>query len=398
VTTVEPKGPQTFEYHPRAGVAPLMSWFERIDSLIAAAPYHYSTAAQGFAMLTSLEGIRDVMQHPDAFSNSSVDPTEPNPPYLWIPEMLDPPVHTKWRQLLAPYFSPARIADMEEGVRALARKLVDEIAPKGRCDFTADFAGVYPIQIFLELMGLPVEDAPRFLVWEDHILNPDPETDPDQSRSYQAMQDVMAYFSELFERRRAEPADDLVSAALSWRIDGEPIPDADLLSMCLLMFMAGLDTVTAQLSWTYYHLAANPSDRERLVRDPALIPDAVEESLRFYTIVTPSRKVMRDTVVAGCPLKPGEMVYLPLAAACRDPRGFDDADRFILDRSPNNHIAFGAGAHRCVGSHLARRELRVALEEWHKRIPVYRIAEGTEPATRLGGQRTCIDLVLTWDV
>jgi cytochrome P450 len=371
MTTVEqPRGPQTVEYHPISGAAPLMSWFERIDSLIAAAPYHHSTVAQGFPLLTSLDGIREVLQHPDLFSNSAVAATEPDPPYMWIPEMLDPPAHTTWRHLLAPFFAPSRMARMEEGVRALARKLVDDLAPTGRCNFMTDFALVYPIRIFLELMGLPVDDAPRFLVWEDHILNGDEETDPDHSRAYQAMQDV----------------------------DGQPIPDDDLLSMCLLMFMAGLDTVTAQLSWTFYHLAANPSDRQRLVSDPGLIPHAVEESLRFYTIVSPSRKVMRDTVVAGCPMSAGEMVHIPLAAACRDPKGFYDADQFILDRDPNPHIAFGAGPHRCVGSHLARRELRVAVEEWHKQIPVYRIAEGTQPMARLGAQKTCLDLVLTWDV
>jgi len=391
--------PTELAYEPKSGTHPLMEWYERIDGMIATGPAHRSTVAQGFWVLTSLDGIREVLQHPETFSNTAVEAIDPNPQYRWIPEMLDPPEHTRWRQLLAPYFTPRRMAEMDQGVRDLAASLVAELAPRGHCDVLQDFALVYPIRIFLDLMGLPVEDTDQFLVWEDHILNGTLETDPDHARALKAMQDVMAYFAELIARRRLDPRDDLVSeAATKWKIDGQDIPDDDLLSMCLLMFMAGLDTVTAQLSWSLYHLASHPDDRRRVVDDPDLIPDAVEELLRFYTIVKPSRKVMTDIDFEGCPMKAGDMVHLPLAAACRDPKAFPDADEVILDRKPNSHIAFGAGPHRCVGSNLARRELRIAMEEWHKRIPVYRITEGTEPTARLGSQVTAQELELSWDV
>jgi cytochrome P450 len=394
-----PAVPTELAYEPKSGTHPLMEWYERIDGMIATGPAHRSTVAQGFWVLTSLDGIREVLQHPETFSNTAVEAIDPNPQYRWIPEMLDPPEHTRWRQLLAPYFTPRRMAEMDAGVRNLAAALVAELAPRGHCDVLQDFALVYPIRIFLDLMGLPVEDTDQFLVWEDHILNGTLETDPDHSRALRAMQDVMAYFAELIARRRLDPHDDLVSeAATKWKIDGEDIPDDDLLSMCLLMFMAGLDTVTAQLSWSLYHLASHPDDRSRLVDDPDLIPDAVEELLRFYTIVKPSRKVMTDIDFEGCPMKAGDMVHLPLAGACRDPKAFPQADEVILDRKPNSHIAFGAGPHRCVGSNLARRELRIAMEEWHKRIPEYRITEGTEPTARLGSQVTAQSLELSWDV
>jgi cytochrome P450 len=198
----------------------------------------------------------------------------------------------------------------------------------------------------------------------------------------------MEMFREISIERRAHPTgnDDLVNAALSWEIDGEKISDDDLVAFFLLMFEAGLDTVTNELSYATWHLATHPEDRQRILDDPALIPFAIEEFLRYYAIVTPSRKAMADVVHHGCPIKKGDMVYLPLAAATRDPREFPEADRVVIDRSPNNHIAFGAGPHRCLGSHLARREMRIALEEWHKRIPSYEVPEGADVPEYIGVQ------------
>lgn len=139
------------------------------------------------------------------------------------------------------------------------------------------------------------------------------------------------------------------------------------------MFQAGLDTVASQLSYAVYHFATHPHDRQRIVEDPSLIPTANEELLRYYAFVPPGRKVAQDTEVAGCPMKAGDMVLLPLVAANRDPKEFDRADEVIIDRRNNRHIAFGAGPHRCLGSHLARLELQVAMEGWHERVPDYEI-------------------------
>jgi cytochrome P450 len=212
-----------------------------------------------------------------------------------------------------------------------------------------------------------------------------------------AMTATIEYFTTVIAERRRERRDDLVSAALSWTIDGQPIPDADLLSMCLLLFMAGLDTVTCQLMWSLHHLATHPDDRRRLVEDPSLIPSAVEEFLRVYTIVRPARKIMRDVEWQGCPMKAGEMIFLPLSGACRDPQVFSDPGEVVLDRSPNNHIAFGAGPHRCLGGHLARREMRIALEEWLTRIPDFRIADGATIEEWGGHQLGLVSLPLVWD-
>jgi cytochrome P450 len=162
------------------------------------------------------------------------------------------------------------------------------------------------------------------------------------------------------------------------------------------MFMAGLDTVTIQLNYSWWHLATHDGDRARIVKEPEIIPNAVEELLRAYAFVAPGRKVMKDGDFHGCPMKAGDMVLLPLCGATRDPAAFPEPTRVDFDRPANNHLAFGAGPHRCLGSHLARRELRVALEEWHKRIPDYRIPDGAV-IDEHGSMFGINQLPLVWD-
>jgi cytochrome P450 len=164
--------------------------------------------------------------------------------------------------------------------------------------------------------------------------------------------------------------------------------------------MAGLDTVTQQLAYSFLHLATHQSDRQRLVDEPAIIPVAIEELIRYYATVTPGRKVMEDTDFHGCPMKAGQIVFMPLCGGTRDASEFPAADRVDFDRVNNHHMAFGAGPHRCVGSHLARRELRIAFEEWHLKIPEYRLAPGfdaSQIAEHSGGGVFGIDsLQLVW--
>jgi cytochrome P450 len=165
------------------------------------------------------------------------------------------------------------------------------------------------------------------------------------------------------------------------------------------MFMAGLDTVSIQLSYAFWHLATHADDRVRVASDPSVIPAAVEEFLRQFAFVAPARKVMVDTDFHGCPLQKGDMVFTPLCGATRDPSvAGDGAATVRFDREVNNHIAFGAGPHRCLGSHLARRELRVALEEWHRVIPSYRLTPGVDVTEHGGGLYGIDRLELSWDV
>ncbi|MCW2620732.1 MAG: cytochrome [Frankiales bacterium] len=353
-------------------------------------------AGHEFWLVSRMADIRAAFQNSEIFSNSAVSPTDgPNPPYRWIPEMLDGAEHTAWRQLLGPFFTPGVVDRMEAKMRRQMNEIIDEVIDKGECDFVQDVALRFPNTIFMEMLGLPVADAATFQAWETRILHGSNETRA--TDALPAMMEVMGYFANLIAERRREPQDDILSRVLTFEIGGTPVSDDDLLALLLLLFMAGLDTVAMQLAYSFLHLSTNDGDRQRLVDEPALIPTAIEEFVRYYAFVTPGRKVMQDTEIDGCPVKAGQMVYLPLASANRDPREFADAEQVLIDRSPNPHIGFGAGRHRCLGSHLARRELRIALEEWHRRIPHYRLAPGAQVSEH-GGQIGLDNLPLQWDV
>jgi cytochrome P450 len=203
---------------------------------------------------------------------------------------------------------------------------------------------------------------------------------------------IDASLRELFDERRSQPRDDLASYLLSCEIDDRPLTDEELLSIGRLLFIAGLDTVAATLGWSFYHLAIRPQDRRDLAVRPELSSTAVEEFLRYYSVITSSRTVAEDTSINGCPMHAGDSIVIPLAPVNRDASEYEAADQFILDRHPNRHVGFGLGPHRCLGSHLARTELRIALEEWLVRIPDFSVghpdwrpeASGLEPLLGIG--------------
>jgi cytochrome P450 len=195
-----------------------------------------------------------------------------------------------------------------------------------------------------------------------------------------AMQEVTAYFAGHVAQRRKGPADDLISALISANDkNGQPLSDSQVVGSLRLLLIAGIDTTWSAIGASLWHLARTPSDRERLVAEPELMPVAIEELLRAYSPVTMAREVVKETTVSGCPMKPGNMVLLSFPAANRDPAIFPDAGKVVIDRKENRHAAFGLGIHRCVGSNLARMEMTVAVEEWLKRIPSFRL----DPAGRV---------------
>jgi cytochrome P450 len=367
--------------------------FGRIDALRESGAIHFGDAAgHPFWAVTAMEPIREAFQHPQVFSSTAVVPDAPEPPYYWIPEMLDAPLHNKWRKLLGPLFSPGAVAALAPRIGERFAAIIAEVAPRGHCDFVADVALRFPNQIFMDLMGLPVTDAGQFQDWETAILH---EGSSASGRAMQAAGEVHAYFTAVIAQRRRDPRDDIISKALAWTIDGQPVTDTDMMAFCLLMFMAGLDTVSTQLAYSVLHLATHDGDRARINADHALITPAIEEFLRYYAFVTPGRKVTRDTELAGQPLHAGDMVFLPLAAANRDEAEFPHASQVIIDRTGNRHIAFGAGPHRCLGAHLARLELSTALTAWHTAIPNYHI-DPTTPIREHGGQIGLSNLPLAW--
>jgi cytochrome P450 len=396
--TLEPKG--SYEGVPLYDFddsmrAQIMTHQRRWDDLSDRHPAFRSDYAQGFWVITDAEAIQSAYQDPGTFSSGSVVPIDPDPQYLWIPEMLDPPVHTEWRRLLGREFSPSTIARRESEIRELAQRLVSEIAPLGGGDVLDLFARQFPTRIFMRMMGLPAEDLDQFLFWVDEILHLPREEDPDKGRMMKAYASVSDYFDEQIALRRTDPRDDLLSRAMSWTVGGEPIGDVDMHAFCVLMFQAGLDTVPIQLGYSFYHLATHPADRQAIVDDPSLISTAVEEILRVYSFVQPSRRATRDVELAGCPIKAGEMALLPLAVINRDPSRYENPLEIDLTRETSNHVAFGSGPHRCLGSHLARLELNIGLEEWHKAIPDYRLA-GDENPMQFGSMYGPQSMRLTW--
>jgi cytochrome P450 len=370
------------------------------DQLRAMGPVVKVPSGSGFYMLTGHEETLRVAQDAETFPQwTTIIATGEPMPVIPIPENLNGPIHTKWRRVLAPYFSPREAARWQDRIRALAVELIDAIVDKGKCDFTADFALRYPTTIFLELMGLPTEQLEDLLRWEQAILHWDSEQGPEAMVAAQLA--VMEYFANIIAERRAAPRGErppgLITESLDWEIDGELISDEDLLRFHLLMFMAGLDTVTAELGYGFLHLATHPDDRRKIVERPELIPNAMEEMLRLYPIVNAPREAARDTEIAGCPIRKGEFVVLGMPGAGRDSAFYEDARVADFEGPARPHLTFGAGPHRCLGAHLARHELAIAYEEWHKRIPDYSVDEDI-PMTETAGQMFSLNnLPLRWD-
>jgi len=374
-----------------AGGCPVNSGFARLTELGTQAPIvevEPTNGLPGYLIAATGEAVVEVFQDPQRFSSNAVIPIEPEPEYLMIPVMIDPPDHTTWRRLLAPHFVPSRVQLLEERIRGRCVELIEGFAEAGSVNFIDEFAAQFPNFVFMELLGLPQEDFDQFMIWENKIMHASTETDPDRSGARQAMVEVATYLGNLIEARRADPSlngDDLLAAALNWEIDGEPVSTGDLQNLCMFLFIAGLDTVAAQLTVMFHHLGTHPEHRRRIVTDPAVIPQAVEEYLRVFPNVATGRKVTTDTEVAGVPVKAGQMILLPTSPAGRDYSAYPDADVVDFDRPVVRHASFGAGPHRCIGAHLARLELRIALEEWHKRLPEYTVQDPDSITEHTGG-------------
>lgn len=328
--------------------------------------------------LSRYEDVMWAMRHPEVFSSHDVVNIGNDMPL--IPLSVDPPDHRKYRRLLDPEFSPTKMADLESESRALVNRIIDEFVANGSCEFHEDFATPLPSTIFLALVGLPQSDLPQFLRWRDDTIRPDAKTPEDAQRIREAAGGaITGYFETALEEKRRNPDDRLLSRIVVAEVDGRPLTQAEMLGMCHLLLLGGLDTVTATLDCMIAYLAQHPERRRAVVADPELMNAAIEELLRHQTpVMMVPRVVAQDCEIGGVALSAGDGATLLIGAANVDAEEFDDPSEVRLDRESNRHLAFGGGPHRCLGSHLARMELRVAMEEFHKRIPEYSIAEGTE--------------------
>jgi cytochrome P450 len=368
-------------------------------------PIWMNTLAQGFWLLTSYELVRDMYRNPAVFTSDSITPHEPNQAFKLIPTNINPPDHRKYRSFLNPWFTPRAVAAREDDIRETARRIVAELAGGDGQDVVQAFCLVLPTEVFLKVVGLPVEDAPQFVEWvEDFFRGFSGEEgmergDGQQPKMAAATAAIIAYIDEVVADRRANPRDpevDFFSDMVRQTIDDRPISDEELQSLGLLLVIAGLDTTRAHLGWLLYHLATHPEDRRRMATDEAIIPTAVEESLRYYSMIFGNgRKVGQDVEWHGVTLREGDMVFGLNTAANRDPKVFEDPDTFKIDRVIKHHVGFADGPHKCLGLHLARAEMRVAMEEWHKLIPEYELVEGVALSER-GVELSLHSLPLTW--
>ncbi len=306
---------------------------------------------------------------------------EPVLQYGLPPISADPPLHTWTRRLLLPWFSHRRVEEYEAMTRELCSELVDGFATSGTADAARDYAQQIPVRVIASILGVPASMSDTFTGWVRDLL----EFADDPERRQRGAEGLINFFVAEVERRRTEPGDDLLSDLLHSEFDGRPLEESVVLGVAAIVLIAGVDTTWSAIGSSLWHLANHPDDRRRLVDDPDAWPLAIEELLRAYSPVTMARVVTDDVEFAGCPMKAGDKVLMNFPAANRDPVAFQDADRVVLDRQLNRHVAFGSGIHRCAGSNLARMELRVALEEWLRRIPEFRVAEEAE-VTWAGGQ------------
>jgi cytochrome P450 len=335
-------------------------------------------------MLTCRKEVDEAFRNPQVFSSNmaAVDLKNARP---LIPLQIDPPEHKKYRKILDPLFAPRAMGLLEASVTKLANDLIDRFIDDGEVDFAQSFSIPFPSQVFLTLLGLPLDDLPIFLGMKDGIIRPDhasgaPWGSETALTHQQATADsIYAYFNRMLDEREVEAKDDLLTQFLTFEVEGERLTRNDILDICFLFLIAGLDTVTATLDCMFAYLAQHPEQRDEIVADPSIIPAVVEELLRWETpVMAVIRVATEDTEVSGCPIKAGDQVVAMLGSANTDEGDLPDADVVRFDRDVNKHLAFGGGVHRCLGSHLARQELRIAVREWHRRITSYAIAEGTE--------------------
>jgi cytochrome P450 len=328
----------------------------------------------GFHVISRYADITKAARDYATFSSAEGTGTPPIPMRL-LPIDTDPPLHREYRRILNPSFTPQAVMVRAGEWRKLALEILDRIDFDHEFDLVSAFALPFPQWVALRVIGFPDEDRADLAGWIDDITRL---RGIDDAKVGEASVGVMMRIMQrLEERRDAARADDMLSVLLDAEIDGRKLEDDELLFSITLLLLGGLDTTTSAIAMAFHHLAEHPADRRRLLDEPELLDTAVEEFVRFATPVQGlGRTVTSDTEVSGCPLQAGDRVMLLWASGNRDPEAFDRPDEVILDRHPNHHLGFGAGPHHCVGSHLGKLMVRIALEELLPRLGDFEIAAG----------------------
>ena len=297
-----------------------------------------------------------------------------------VPITMDPPEHTQYRAPLQRVFSPKTIAALKDSIRALAAELIAEVRQQGGCDFMATIGEQLPVQVFLKMLGLPLDRLPEYRA----IVKAHMQSIGDRAGTVMRMRQIADSMQDVVLARKDDPQDDIISMLWALEVDGKKSTLEDMENYGVLLFIAGLDTVMNGMGLAMRGLATDPELQARLRADPKLIPEASEEMLRRYTFTVPVRTVRREKEIAGAPVRPGDQFILYLPAADLDASEFPAPDQYDMKRENNVHIAFGVGPHRCLGSHLARIEIQLLYEEMLAGLPEFRL-DPDLPPTYHGG-------------
>jgi cytochrome P450 len=379
---------------------PLFETYELLDAERERGPFLWNDSRpRPFWMITDYEHVLEALQLPDVFSNEVISALTPEHTFDLLPQYLDPPEHTAMRRVLNRWFAPAAVRRLEPLVLRRCDELIDELRPQGGCDLVSDFAIRFPTDLFLATLNLPISDGAVFLEHVENVFKSFAGRGLKQAAI--STEWIRGYFDQAIADREGAPQDtetDFISRLLVATPGGEPMPREDIITICYTAMLAGLDTTRSALGYIFHHLALDPDLRHRLTAQPELWPKAVEEFLRLYPLVyMDGRLVTRDIDFHGMPMRKGNIVWLGLGSANHDPQKFTGPRTFDLDREQlSHHLSFGAGPHRCLGMHLARHELVIAVTEWHKRIPDYELAT-TEQLYERGAQLSINRLPLRWD-
>ncbi|MBA68167.1 MAG: cytochrome [Rhizobiales bacterium] len=347
----------------------------------------------GHWMITRYEDIMDVVRDPEHFSVREMQIPRVEDPPLFIPLSLDPPDNIPYRQALMPFFAPKTVRAMEPKIRQFAIEMIEAVEKRGECDFVDDISSQFPVSVFMELMGMPLERLREFRTQADAFF--ESRSDEDIAANFGK---IVAIMTELIETRRAEPKDDLISKMTQFEINGRPISLGELQSICSILFLGGMDTVTNVSSYLFRHLAGDAALQDRLSEEPEKIKDFIEEGLRSFGVVNTPRLVTKDFERFGVPFRQGDMVLCMLPLGGRDDRKTKDPNKFDIDREKIDHVTFSSGPHLCLGHTLARLEMRILTEEWLKRIPSFRLKPGTMAHSRVGTVMALEQLPLEWSV
>jgi cytochrome P450 len=357
-------------------------------------PWSTSGNQSGAWVVTRYEDIRRVYEDNDTFSSQGVAQFQMLAGETWpsIPLGIDPPDHGRYRKFLNPWFTPVAMTKLEPRIRAIITEMIDEFADKGEVDIAYDFGRVFPVRVFLDLMGFPFAMFDPFLAWEWDILH-----EPDIMTKAAAVQGILAYLRGFIAEKQAAPDDSLGSDIANGSIDGKALTPDEIIGTTWFLWLGGLDTVASTISQMFRRLGYDPALQTRIRDNPAIIPSAVEEFLRVQPLVNSGRKVKRDFTWHGVEIKAGDWVCAYSTSGNFDPAQFKCPREFDPERKANRHFTLAGGVHICLGAHLARRELRILLDEWFKRIPAFSIKPGAD-TNMMPGLLSIRNLPLVWEV